>query len=100
MATILITLDEAKAHIREDAPTVQIEADLTLKMAEAEETVLTFLEHQDTGWTSDTVPADVKAAILLVLTHLWEHRGDEDQGEAKSINVRSLLRMWRVPVFA
>ena len=28
-------------------------------------------------WTVDTVPAHVKSAVLLMLTHLVEHRGDD-----------------------
>lgn len=28
-------------------------------------------------WTDSTVPSNVKAAILLMLAHLYEHRGDD-----------------------
>lgn len=29
------------------------------------------------AWTSGTVPSKVQAAVLLMVTHLWEHRGDD-----------------------
>jgi hypothetical protein len=29
------------------------------------------------AWTSSTVPSKMQAAVLLMVTHLWEHRGDD-----------------------
>lgn len=29
------------------------------------------------SWTDATVPKPVQAAVLLMLTHLWDHRGDD-----------------------
>lgn len=34
-------------------------------------------------WTESTVPGEVKAAILLVLTFLWAHRGDGEMPDGK-----------------
>lgn len=99
MPAQLVTPDEALAHLRIEQD--ENSADLELKLWAAEETVLKFIERNiDTGWTSDSVPLQVKAAILLVLTHLWEHRGEEDTGEALSPNVRGILRMFRDPIVA
>jgi hypothetical protein len=73
----LLTLQEAKTHLR-----VTIEddnEDIVAKMNQASDLVL---KHVNTaavpGWSNGTVPipGNVKAATCLVLTYLYEHRGD------------------------
>lgn len=91
----LVTLDEALDHLKIDD---DASADLRGKLAQAEQTVLTYMERTYEGWTLDTVPLQIKAAILMVLAHLWEHRGDEDQGDPLTPAVRSVLRFFRDPV--
>lgn len=56
------------------------------------------------GWTSPSeVPADIRAAILLVAAHLYEHREDVVLGNSASVESkalemgsRALLANWRV----
>lgn len=102
MAAQLITVQEARTSLRLglDVDDPDTATDLELWMSVAEADVLRFVERIDTGWTAETVPLEIKAAILHELVHMWEHRGDEDQGEARSPSVRSLLRMLRDPALA
>lgn len=53
-------------------------------------------------WTADTVPIKVKSAIKLMLTHLWEHRGDDmkDHDDALWSAVKNLLIDLRDPALA
>lgn len=95
----LVTWEEARAHLR--ILSDDFDPDLALKMWQAEEKVLDFVERIDTGWTPETVPAQIKAAILMVLEFLWENRGAEtDRGDPLSPAARSMLRMFRDPVIA
>lgn len=47
-------------------------------------------------WTSETVPADIQHAVLLLLTTLYEHRGDSDPGDSWPA-VDRLLTPYRIP---
>lgn len=72
----LVTLDVAKFQLR--ITDTLHDADIQLKMAQATDTVLDYLKHAaDPTWTPDTVPRPVQSAILIYLTHLYEHRGDD-----------------------
>ena len=52
-------------------------------------------------WTDVTVPTPVKAAILLVLTHLWDHRGEDMAADENLWNaVGRLLARMRDPAVA
>jgi hypothetical protein len=53
-------------------------------------------------WTDETVPSNVKAAILVRLTHLWVHRGDDmdKNDEANWQAIRNLLVGFRDPALA
>lgn len=53
------------------------------------------------AWTEATVPGQVRAAICLWLTHLYEHRGDDMAAEAVLWDAtRRLLDRSRDPVVA
>ena len=77
----LVTEDTAAAHLRlgafADLPPEQ-QADLSQKLDDATATIFGYLKAQaDPNWTADTVPGEVRSAILFYLAHLWEHRGDD-----------------------
>lgn len=81
MATSLISIEEAKAHllITHDA----FDDDIERKAEQATAIVLercnstAYWRAITTDWDSETVPLSVKAAIFYVLTHLFKHRGDD-----------------------
>ncbi len=97
--TPLVTLDEAKAHLKiEEADE---DTDLQLKLDGAIELVVDYCDTQDPIWSSDTVPARVKSAILLVLGNLYGSRGDKTpSGPPISQNVEDLLYKWHTPALA
>jgi hypothetical protein len=79
--TDLINEDTAVAHLRlgawDDLPPEDQE-DLSQKIDDATDTIVGYLKTQaDPTWDVDTVPGEVRSAILLLLAHLWEHRGDD-----------------------
>lgn len=47
-------------------------------------------------WTATTAPEDVRHAVLLLLTELYEHRGDSEGGNAWDAADR-LLTPYRIP---
>lgn len=98
MAATLVTLEEVQARLKlEDEDGSVVEA----AMAEAEDRVLQFIERIDSGWTSLTVPASIKGAIIMVTGHLLEHRGDEEMSpDPLTPGARSMLKMWRDPALA
>lgn len=109
----LITLAQAKSHLKLDIPTTPTpdpaDADILLKMAAAEEIVLDFLGLPATSppiWTDETKPrALVQSAILMVFSELYRFRGDDPgtgvsapaRGEAGSLSpmVEGMLRRLR-----
>jgi hypothetical protein len=53
------------------------------------------------SWTYVTVPVHVQAAVLLMLTHLYEHRGDDQKADADVwLAIERLLIRSRDPAFA
>jgi hypothetical protein len=101
----LLTFSTAKKHLR--ITTTDQDGDLLLKLTQAEAIVLDYLNSSTwwqavtVTWTAATVPGQVQAAILLVLTHLVEHRGEDAPTEAAlSVNVQSLLMRSRDPALA
>lgn len=103
----LITIDEAKAHLR--VTTVQEDGDIEDKLLAATQVVIDYLTRRDTSWnaqmaawTSETVPASIRAAILVQLGELYRKRGDESEIEpvrpvALSPTVMALLMRYRDP---
>lgn len=106
--TMLVTLDQALRHLRlgsddggsdeehEDA------AEVEFKATHASEIVLNFVTHEDKGdWTDEDVPGSVQAAVLLVLSDLWEHRAGSDADDVfLSTAAKSLLQRYRDPTLA
>ena len=69
------------------------DADVQLKLDQAEARILGYMKAQQTGearpdwpWTAASLPKEVEAAMLL-LTFLYEARGDEPETKAKSEDV-------------
>lgn len=104
MAT-LVTLAVAKDHLR--ITDVLSDADVLLKVEQASNIILercnstAYWRAITATWTDATVPLPVQAAILLMLTHLHENRGDDmkaDPGLWDAIN--RLISMNKDPVIA
>jgi len=100
----LVTLPEAKAHLRimhddEDAT-------ITLMMNAATEIVVDYIKRPDHEWTDADAPFLIKAAVLLVLTGLYENRGDEESPDYSQADgylaktVTAILHRYRDPAFA
>ena len=114
----LVTLAQAKAHLRIDtldlAPPDALDADLALKLLQAEAIILDYLKIPETSppyWADETdVPPLVQAAILFQLGELYRFRGDDtsqfadnskrDQAGSLSPFVEGLLRRYRDPALA
>jgi hypothetical protein len=101
----LVTLAVAKAHLRITDPVDDY--DIELKAEQATQSVLdrcnstAYWRAITPTWTQTTVPLSVQAAILLVLAHLWEHRGDNMQPDAELWEaVTRLIRLHSDPVIA
>ena len=92
----LVTLVTAKEHLRITSTTD--DADIQLKLDQAEAIILDYLAGQaDPGWISPaTAPKPVTASILLMLTRLYEHRGDlEEADEDLWLAIERILRRIR-----
>lgn len=114
----LITLAQAKLHLRIDVPTTPTpdpgDADIEMKMAAAEAIVLDYLKVPATSptlWTDENdAPPLVQAAILIQLAELYRFRGDDpgtvisaparDLGGSLSPIVEGMLRRYRDPALA
>jgi hypothetical protein len=110
----LITIAQAKAHLRIDTdsliPSDAADADLLLKMAQAEHLILDYLKTPMTSppyWVDETdVPPLVQAAILFQLGELYRFRGDDDGKADRATDgslspmIEGMLRRYRDPALA
>lgn len=96
----LITLAQAKRHLYVDDDAHN--TDILLKVDQASAIILNYLKSQaDPTWTDATVPGPVQAATLLMLTHLYEERGDNMASNAALWEaVANLCRRFRDPALA
>jgi hypothetical protein len=79
VAAALVTLTTAKLHLRITTAALDPgDADIQLKLDQAEAVILDYLDTSaDPAWTTPaTAPGWVTASILLLLTDLYENRGD------------------------
>jgi len=101
----LVSLEQAKAHLR--VASTDSDNDIELKVEQASAVILercnstAYWRGITATWTADTIPLSVQAAILVLLTHLYENRGDvmapdEDLWEA----IDRLIPMNKDPVIA
>ncbi len=103
MVDPLITLETAKSHLRVTSD--DEDDDITRKAEEATDVIIDYLKRSDHGWTADTVKPLVRSAILLQLTWLWSHRGDEAMADLSvhdglAPGVKGLLMRQRDPALA
>lgn len=93
----LVLLTEAKIHLRITG--TADDADITQKLDAAEEAILAYENlAADPTWTDTTVPKAVKHAVLLLLTHYWENRGEElTRDEDVWAAIGRLLALYRDP---
>lgn len=74
----LITLALAKQHLRIPVDDTAHDPDIQSKADQSSAIIVDYLKAQaDPAWTDTTVPLPVQAAMLIMLTHLYEHRGDD-----------------------
>jgi hypothetical protein len=95
-----VSIGQAKDHLGvtlEDS-----DPDLHLKITQASAIILDYLKSRgDAAWTEDNAPGPVQAATLLMLGHLYEHRGDDMKTDADLWEaIRRLLERSRDPAFA
>lgn len=96
----LVTEDEARLHLRLDvdaeSPPGPVDRLLSMKILQASDIVVDYLKLLDHEWTTDTCPPTVKAAVLLVLTMLYDHVEDDPL----TPGVKNLLQRYRDPALA
>jgi hypothetical protein len=112
----LVTLDQAKQHLKLPLDLDTEDEDLALKLFVAHENVMDYLSQrvsdQDTwqetvdAWTADTAPQRVLAAILAEFAFLYRFRGDDDKappmpdGDVVCPAAKRLLLRYRDPALA
>lgn len=69
----LVTLDQVNEALHLDlVDGDERTADVEMKIAQAEDAVLDYLKKPDHGWTPETVPPRVTAAIMLLIQSLYD----------------------------
>ena len=103
----LVSLVNAKAHLREPLDSTERDLDIQQKAEQASVLVLgrcnttAWWRAITASWTLNNVPADVQAAVLVMLTHLWEDRGDSKEDLSRVWQeVDRLLAFKKDPVIA
>jgi len=101
---VLVTMAVAKDHLR--ITDTAHDPDVTQKLAAASSSIRDYLKgRNDPTWTPDTAPPWIQAAVLLLLAHLYEHRGDEfgaaaDNDDRVWSAIANLCRRSRDPALA
>ena len=99
IATPLVLLAEMKAHLR--ITDTAHDADVSVIGLAAQDAILAYLTASaDPAWTDQSVPRTVAHAIKLLTTHLYEHRGDDDDGDKTWAAIGQLLGRHRDPTLA
>ena len=62
--------------------------------------VIDFIKRPDHGWTPDTVPPHVEAAIFHVMKRLYDDRDGELEGGALAPHIKDMLWRERDPAIA
>jgi len=93
----LWTLAEAKTHLR--IVDMASDADVQQKLDAAQEDIVAYCATAiEPTWTATTTPKAIKHAVLLLLTHLYENRGDDlAPDEHVWLAIGRLLAMYRDP---
>lgn len=90
----LISMEEAKSHLRLDDG--DDEFDVATKSFTATAIIIDYIKKPDHGWTAETAPYVVKAAILLMLGQLFLDR----ENATITDPIKNLLHRSRDPAFA
>lgn len=107
VAGSLVSMADLKAQLR--ITDNLHDAEITLVSEAAQDAILAYLTlAADATWTELTVPKPVKHAILLLTSHLYEHRGDDMNPTASGSTpdrdvweaIARLLSMYRDPTLA
>lgn len=105
----LVDIDEAKRHLRASGVSIDTEAEIESKLAQATGIILDYVNTTaywraiTVTWDEATVPVMVHAAILAQLASMYTHRGDSEAPPSDSDlapGVAGLLRRTRDPVIA
>lgn len=94
----LITLEQAKDHLRIPRDTSDADNDVLLKMRTAQAVILDYIaDTTDADWTATlaawdetTVPAQVAHAILIETNYLFRFRGDDPPDGDQSDDIGNL----------
>lgn len=103
MTAVLVTLDEAKAHLKVTTTAGHPgDADIQAKLDEAEAIIRKHLKSSDDPlWTAATVPPPIQAAIKIKLMDLYQLRGDDDaNAERNWQRIVAMLTPYRDPALA
>lgn len=110
MAYTLVTLEEAKAHLFvsdegfDAAYLLQRDSDILRKVEEASDSIYRYIgANADTGWQDGSVevPGVVRRAVLVLLTHIHENRGNDMKADAAVWDaIGRILAQTRDPVIA
>lgn len=100
----LVTLEQARMHLR-ISDTVEDDPDIQMKLEQASDIVLDYIKQRDAPWTPTTVPRPVQAAVLIMLSRLFDDRaaGVENNQVALGYlppSVTALLHRYRDPALA
>ena len=69
----LVTVSQVNLALRLDlAPGDERIPDVELKIGQAEDIVYDFLKSRAQGWTAETVPGRVSAAIIMIVQSLFD----------------------------
>jgi hypothetical protein len=98
----LVTLTEAKAHLKITG--TADDADVTAKLAEAQELIVAKLgAAADATWTDSTAPLMIRNAIKILLDAFYERRGGDEAADQlrKALDtIDLLLALYRDPTLA
>lgn len=90
----LVSIEAAKVHLKIDSD--DDDADVADKLLQAEAVIIDYIKRPDHGWTDQTVPGVVSAAILLMLGQLYKDR----ENATITQSIKNLLMRSRDPALA
>jgi hypothetical protein len=101
---LLVAFDVAKEHLH--ITDTLHDADVAQKLAAASATIRDYLKgRNDPTWDDTTAPPWIQQAVLLLVAHFYEHRGDEFGAAADNDDrvwnaIANLTRRSRDPALA
>lgn len=94
MMLALVTLEEAKAHLR--ILSDDEDPDIQLKVEAASDILLDYIKRPDAVWTESDAPPLVKAATLLMVRTLYDDPAADPLNDA----IIRILHRYRDPACA